>query len=64
MKFFKEKGVKTIKLDPQEIKKLQALFKQVLDERAEKDPFYKKILDSKRNFHESWKEYEILQRFE
>ncbi len=64
MKFFEEKGVQTIKLEPQEINKLQVLFNQVLDERASEDSFYKKVLDSKRKFHEEWKKYEILQRFE
>ncbi len=42
MKFFEEKGVQTIKLEPQEINKLQVLFNQVLDERASEDSFTRK----------------------
>jgi len=57
VEFFKTKGVEIIKLSPEVLDKLRKITFEVLDEHAAKDPFYNKILQSKRNFHAKWQKY-------
>ncbi|MCF8049673.1 MAG: TRAP transporter substrate-binding protein DctP [Desulfobacterales bacterium] len=61
VEFFRSKGVEIIRLSPEMLDVLKNEVNKVLDERAEKYPFYGVVLKSKRDFHEKWKKYEDLQ---
>ena len=61
IEFFKEKGVKILRIKPEIIAQIEVLFKEVLDSKAAKDPFYAKVLKSQREFHKLWGDYAKLQ---
>ena len=64
VEFFKQKGVNIVKLSPELIAELKELTIEVQDARAKKYPFYGKVLQSQRDFHEKWISYERLQSWE
>jgi TRAP-type mannitol/chloroaromatic compound transport system substrate-binding protein len=61
VEFFKEHGVHIMKLNKEVLDRIKVLVDEVLDEHASKDPFYAKILNSQREFHKNWSQYEELQ---
>lgn len=58
--FFKEKGVKIQYLDPAIQKDLYTKAVALMDKKAEKDPFFKKVWDSQQNFMKGYENYKTL----
>lgn len=61
VEFFRTKGVEIIKLAPEVLAEIKKRVEKVLDEQAAKDPFYAKVLQSKKAFHAKWSKYDALQ---
>lgn len=58
VKFFKEKGITTVMLEPETIKTFIKWAHDYLDELAKKDPFFDKVWTSQKNFGQLWYPYE------
>ncbi len=54
MAFFKEKGIEVVKMDPDTIATLVKWADEYLDERAKKDEFFAKVLNSQKAFAAKW----------
>ena len=57
---FKKYGTEIHYLDPEVQKQLASMAKIFLDQKAAKDPFFKKVLDSQRDWQKSYKTYSDL----
>lgn len=60
LKFFKEKGVQIHYLDPKVQRALYAKAQTLLKEKAAKDPFIAKVLESQNKFRAAYNEYKTL----
>ena len=57
VKFFKDKGITVVDLDPETIKTFIKWAGEYLDELSAKDPFFKKVWDSQKAFGALWYPY-------
>jgi TRAP-type mannitol/chloroaromatic compound transport system substrate-binding protein len=60
LEFFKDKGINIQYLDPAIQKDLQARAALLMEEKAAKDPFFKKVLDSQNAFRKGYRNYSDL----
>jgi len=58
LEFFKEKGITINYVDPKVQKELYAKAVTLMESKAAKDPFFKKVWDSQRKFREEYKKYQ------
>ncbi|MEM7019213.1 MAG: C4-dicarboxylate ABC transporter, partial [Pseudomonadota bacterium] len=57
---FKDIGVTASYLPEELLRKLQAISVKVIDEEAAKDPIFKKVLESQRQFRKTYREWRRL----
>ncbi|MCD6364140.1 MAG: TRAP transporter substrate-binding protein DctP [Synergistetes bacterium] len=61
---FKEMGVKMTKLSPADQKKAREIAFQILEEKAKKDPYFKKVWESQKNFLKKFRPYYEFSKFD